>query len=378
MIYKKFQDEKISAFAMGCMRLPVVNGDDSAIDEQATAEMIDYAISHGVTYFDTAWGYHGGNSERVVGKLLAAYPRESFNLASKFPGYDLSNMGKTEEIFEEQLRKCRVDYFDFYLVHNVCEMNIDQYLDDERYGTLSYLIEQKKRGRIRHLGFSAHGTVDTIRRFLEAYGTHMEFCQLQLNYFDYTFQDSKGKMAVAQEWGLPIWVMEPLRGGSLCKFSAEEEKELQAIHPDWTAVEWAIRWLQSLPEVTTVLCGSSTLEQISQNISLFDREKPFGEQERTALQKIVDARVEGNVQPCTKCRYCVSHCPQGIDIPWMMELFNEYKISGGGFIVTMGLSSVEEGKKPKDCIACGSCAAVCPQKIDIPGVLAQFAEALKE
>lgn len=378
MLYKKFQDEELSVFAMGCMRLPVIDGDDANINEQAAAEMVAYAIEHGVTYFDTAWGYHGGNSECVVGKILARYPRESFNLASKFPGYDLANMGKTEEIFEEQLRKCGVDYFDFYLVHNVCEMNIEQYLDDAQYGTLSYLIEQKKRGRIRHLGFSAHGTAETICRFLEAYGQHMEFCQLQLNYFDYTFQDTKGKMAVAQEWGLPIWVMEPLRGGSLFKLSAEEEAKLRALHPDWSAVEWALRWLQAQPEVTCILCGSSTLEQISQNIALLSEEKPLGEQDFPALQEIVDARVKENVQPCTKCRYCVSHCPIGIDIPWMLELYNEHKLSGGGFIAPMALAAVEEGKKPADCIACGACAAVCPQQIDIPGVLADFTKLLAE
>ena len=376
MIYNEFQNEKISAFAMGCMRLPVIEGDDKAIDEKAAEEMVNYALEHGVNYFDTAWGYHGGNSERVIGKALAKHPRESFNLTSKFPGYDLANMGKVEEIFQEQLRKCQVDYFDFYLVHNVCEMNIEQYLDDEKYGTLSYLLEQKKNGRIRHLGFSAHGNINTMRRFLEAYGTHMEFCQLQLNYFDYTFQDCKGKMALVQEWGLPVWVMEPLRGGSLCKLSPEEQEKLAAVHPDWNAVEWAFRWLQAQPEVTVVLSGSSSLEQMAENIALFQQKKEFGEKESAALQEMVDARVQGNIQPCTKCHYCMPHCPQEIDIPWMLELFNEQKLYGAGFLVSMALSAVEEGKKPGDCIACGSCAAVCPQQIDIPGALAEFAKSL--
>ncbi len=156
MIYHDFHGLKLSALGMGNMRLPVMDGDDSRIDEAATKEILDTCMANGVNYYDTAWGYHSGNSELVVGKLLAEYPRDSFYLASKFPGYDLRNMGKVEEIFEKQMEKCRVDYFDFYLFHNVCEMNIDAYLDPQ-YGTYDYLMEQKRRGRIRHLGFSAHG-----------------------------------------------------------------------------------------------------------------------------------------------------------------------------------------------------------------------------
>ena len=376
MIYTDFQDEKLSLFGMGCMRLPLIDGVDSNIDKAAATAMIDYAMEQGVNYYDVAWGYHGGNSELVVGEALSRYPRESFKLATKFPGYDLGNMGKVAEIFEEQLRKCQVEYFDFYLIHNVCEMNIDAYLDDAKYGTLSYLIEQKRVGRIRHLGFSAHGNVDTIRRFLEAYGEHMEFCQLQLNYLDYTFQDSKGKMALAAQYGLPIWVMEPMRGGSLCKASAAEEATLKGLRPDETVAAWALRWLQSQPEVKMVLCGSSTLDQMKENIATFQEAKPLNAEELSALQGIVEARLAGNIAPCTKCKYCMSHCPLGIDIPWMLELFNEHKYSGGGFIAPMAMAAVEPGKKPADCIACGSCAAVCPQSIDIPGALAEFAQVL--
>ena len=148
MVYKEFQDLKLSALGMGCMRLPVVNGDDAQVDQAVTEAMADYAMSHGVNYYDTAWGYHDGESERAVGKILKSYPRESFYLATKFPGYDLSNMNKVEEIFEAQLKKCGVEYFDFYLFHNLCEMNIDAYLDDEKYGIYTYLKKQKAAGRI--------------------------------------------------------------------------------------------------------------------------------------------------------------------------------------------------------------------------------------
>ena len=195
MQYFDFKDLKLSALGFGAMRLPVIDGDDNVIDEPTTLKMVDYAYEHGVNYFDTAWGYHGGNSERVIGRALSRYPRESFYLADKFPGYDVTNFGKHEEIFAEQLERCGVDHFDFYLLHNVCELNIEQYLDDEKYGTLSFYAEQVRAGRIGHLGFSTHGNYDTFMRFLEAYGDLMEFCQIQLTYMDWEFQNARAKFA---------------------------------------------------------------------------------------------------------------------------------------------------------------------------------------
>ena len=174
MIYNEFKGMMISALGIGTMRLPVVDGDDCRFDDAAATEMVDYALAHGINYFDTAWGYHNGTSETVVGKALSRHPRDSFYLADKFPGYDLSNMGKVEEIFEEQLRKCQVDHFDFYLIHNVCELNIDAYLDDAKHGTISYLLEHKNAGPIRHLGSSAHGGMDVLKRYetwRQKYGT---------------------------------------------------------------------------------------------------------------------------------------------------------------------------------------------------------------
>lgn len=238
MIYKDFQNLKLSSLGMGTMRLPVIGGDDSQIDEEATEGMVDYAMEHGINYYDTAWGYHGGQSEVVMGKVLSKYPRGNFYLASKFPGYDLSNMGKVEEIFEKQLKRCKVGYFDFYLFHNVCEMNIDYYLD-KKYGIFDYLRKQKENGRIRHLGFSAHGSVEVMRRFLEAYGEHMEFCQIQLNFLDWTFQNAKGKAELLEEYQIPIWVMEPLRGGKLAVLSKEDTEKLAALRPDETTPAWA-------------------------------------------------------------------------------------------------------------------------------------------
>ena len=378
MIYRDFKGEKLSLFAMGTMRLPVIDGDDARIDEDAARVMFDYALEHGVNYFDTAWGYHGGTSELVTGRALARHPRESFNIASKFPGYDLNNMGKVEEIFAKQLEKCQVEYFDFYLVHNVCESNIDAYLDDERYGTVSYLKKMRDEGRIRHLGFSCHGQMDVLERFLEAYGADMEFCQLQLNYLDWTFQDAKEKMELAGRYDLPIWVMEPLRGGQLARLTDEQFAPLKAMRPDETQVGWALRFLQSLPEVTTVLSGSSSLEQMAENIALFEEERPLSAEETEALLGVADDMVRSNVLPCTACRYCTSRCPVGLDIPMLLALYNEHKFTNGGFIAPMMLGTLPEDERPAACIGCGTCSSVCPQQIDIPAALADFAAMLEK
>lgn len=264
------------------MRLPVIDGDDSRIDEAAACQMVDYAMAHGINYYDTAWGYHNGNSELVMGKALAKHPRESFYLSDKFPGYDLSNMGKVKEIFEKQLEKCQVSYFDFYLFHNVCEMNIDAYLD-ETYGIYDYLISQKRAGRIRHLGFSAHGSYDVMKRFLEAYGKDMEFCQIQLNYLDWSFQDAKAKVELLEQYQIPVWVMEPLRGGSLASLSEEDAARLKALRPQETIPAWAFRFLQSIPGVTVTLSGMSNFEQLQQNIHTFETDEPLNEEESKPL-----------------------------------------------------------------------------------------------
>lgn len=375
MIYREFQGEKLSALGMGAMRLPVVDGDDARIDEAAAAAMVDYAMAHGVNYYDTAWGYHNGNSELVMGRALARYPRESYFLADKFPGYDLSNMDKVESIFEKQLEKCGVEYFDFYLFHNVCEMNIDAYLDP-KYGIFDYLTAQKKAGRIRHLGFSAHGSYAVMKRFLEAYGSEMEFCQIQLNYLDWKFQGAKEKVELLQAYNIPVWVMEPLRGGKLASLAPADEEKLQALRPQEGIPAWAFRFLQSIPAVTVTLSGMSNMEQMQANIRTYETEQPLDENEMQALLGIADEMVGKIALPCTACHYCVSHCPQGLDIPNLLALYNEHCFTDGGFIAPMALSAVPEDKRPNSCIGCRSCEAVCPQQIRISEAMADFARKL--
>ena len=376
MIYKEFQDIRLSSLGFGMMRLPG-GCDNPQIDEAQTAEMIDYAIRNGVNYFDTAWGYHQGNSERVAGKLLSEYPRESYYLASKFPGYDVSNFGHVEEIFEEQLKKCRTEYFDFYLLHNIYEKNIDAYLDDATYHTVSYLLEQKAKGRVRHLGFSAHGEYEVMERFLAAYGDKMEFCQIQLNYLDWHFQKADKKVELLNRHNIPIWVMEPLRGGRLSTLPEDAASKLKSLRPEETVPGWAFRFLQSVPGVTMVLSGMSDLPQMKENIATFSEDKPLSKEELDALVGIADDMVRGGILPCTACRYCTSYCPQGLDIPRLLALYNEHTFSGGGFLAPMAVEALPEDKRPSACVGCRSCEAVCPQQIKISEAMAAFAKLLQ-
>ena len=375
MIYRDFQGKKLSGLGFGAMRLPVVDGDDSQIDKKQTFQMVDEAMAAGINYYDTAWGYHGGNSELVMGEALLKYPRETFYLADKFPGYDLSNMPRVKEIFEKQLEKTEAGYFDFYLFHNVCEMNINQYLDP-KYGILDYLLEQKKNGRIRHLGFSCHGEMDVLTRFLNAYGEHMEFCQIQLNYLDWEFQHGKEKVALLNERKIPVWVMEPLRGGKLAKLNGSMEQELKALRPDEEIPAWAFRFLQSVPGVTMILSGMSDLQQLRSNLCTFETDNPLNEDEMTGLMRVSAEMQSRKSIPCTACHYCVSHCPQGLDIPRLIALYNEHVLTvedgGMAFIAPMALMAIPEDKRPVSCLHCRSCEQVCPQQIQISDFMSDF------
>ena len=376
MIYKEFKGKKLSALGMGCMRFPTY-GEEKIIDEAQTTEMFDYAIKNGINYFDTAWGYHNGQSELVVGKLLEKYPRESFYLASKFPGYAQANWGKAEEIFAKQLEKCRVEYFDFYLIHNVTESNIDAYLDDN-YGDVMYFVKMREEGKIKHLGFSTHGTLETMHRFLDKYGKYMEFCQLQVNWLDYSFQNAKAKIEMMKEYGnIPVWVMEPVRGGKLAVIEDAYAEKLKALRPEESIPSWAFRFIQSLPEVCVTLSGMSNFDQLKENIETYSEAKPVNKEEWETLMSIADSMVGKKTLHCTGCSYCTTHCPMSLDIPRIIELYNEHVYSDGGFIAPMALSAFESDKLPSACIGCKSCEEVCPQNILISEMMSDFSEKIK-
>lgn len=376
MIYNKFQDKELSALAYGCMRFPILNEKDDQIDEKAAFELIDYALANGINYFDTAWGYHGGKSEIVTGKALARHPRESFYLASKFPGWDDNNMSRAKEIFNKQLEKCGVDYFDFYLVHNVCENNIDLYVDP-KYALREYLTQQKKLGKIKHLGFSVHGDLNTTKRFLDYFGDSIEFCQIQLNYLDWELQDAKSKVKLLNEKNIPIWIMEPVRGGKLAKLEPEQEKKLKELRPDESIAAWAFRFLESVQGITTILSGMSDMSQLKDNLKTFSERKPLNEKELSVLGSITNEMLGKKTLPCTACKYCMAKCPQGLDIPMLIDMFNKHNFSGEGFNAAMSIDTLSEKEKPSACIGCKSCETVCPQNIKIAQAMTDFANLLK-
>ena len=366
MIYSDFQGKQLSMLGFGTMRLPTDS--EGRIDEAKTAEMTRYAIERGVNYFDTAYPYHGGESERVMGRILAEYPRESFFLATKYPGHQISSSYDPAGIFEEQLQKCGVEYFDFYLLHNVCESSIGVYRDP-KWGIIDYFLEQKRRGRIRHLGFSSHGAVENLREFLAEYGAQMEFCQIQLNYMDWTLQDAKEKCRLLNEYHIPIWVMEPVRGGKLAALSEADMKKLQALQPDYSAAEWAFRWLQGVEGVRVVLSGMSDLEQMRQNVQTFAQKKPLTAEQNALLLEVAEGMK--NSVPCTACRYCCDGCPMGLDIPMLLATLNEVRF-GAAPNSGMRIEALPEDKRPSACIGCGACAQICPQQIDIPAAIAEL------
>jgi predicted aldo/keto reductase-like oxidoreductase len=387
VIYKPFHDLNISHLGMGNMRLPTVGGERRGpIDEEKAREIIEYAYEHGVNYFDTAYRYHGGESERFVGKVLNQYPRESWHLATKMPGHMMRfSNGRLEfagyltglavaspaNIFEEQLEKCGVDYFDFYLLHNLCEASYDFYTDED-LGVVEYLLAQKRAGRIRHLGFSAHGRAETIDQFLN-WKDGFEFVQIQLNYLDWTLQDAKRKYEVITNHGIPVIVMEGCRGGRFASLNEKAEAMLKKARPDDSIASWAFRFLQSLPNVQVVLSGMTTMEQVVENVKLFSEPDPTTEEEKKLLQQAIGTMV--NLVPCTACRYCCDVCPQGLDIPKLISMYNEASFENP-FTLRFTLDAMKEEELPSACLACGECKELCPQDIDIPDIMRRFAETI--
>ena len=370
MLYNEACGEKLSRLGFGCMRLPLTA--DKAIDEAELQRMVDYAIARGVNYFDTAYPYHGGQSEIAIGRALKRHPRDAWHLASKYPGHQIAERYNPGEIFEEQLKKCGVDYFDFYLLHNVYENSIGVYTDP-RWGILDYFKEQVRRGRIRHLGFSCHARPDTLEKFLDYAGDSVEFCQIQMNYLDWTLQDAKAKYALLTARGIPVWVMEPLRGGRLAALSAADEARLKALRPDESVASWGFRWLQRLENVKMVLSGMSSFGQMADNVATFSGGAPQSDDEAALLERIADGMKDA--LPCTRCRYCCDGCPMGLDIPMLIHAYNDMKFAQS-MTVPMQFDALPEDKRPSACLACGACAAVCPQGIDIPGALAELTQML--
>lgn len=369
MIYHPFQDLSLSALGFGAMRLPLCP-DGKTVDREAVFAMVDYAIEHGINYFDTAFPYHDGKSEVVLGEALARHPRQSWMLADKFPGHQHSRSFDPAGTFERQLEKCGVDYFDFYLYHNICENSLDDYMNP-RWGMLEYFVRQREEGRIKHLGFSCHATAENLEKILDGpYGQVAEFVQIQLNYLDWTLQDARRKVELLGARGLPIIVMEPVRGGALAHPGEAAEQRLQALRPGESAASWAFRWFQDIPGVTVVLSGMSSMDQLADNVRTFSSSDPLSAGEHAVLDEIAEGMK--NSVPCTACRYCCDGCPAELDIPGLLAEYNDLKTMFS-HTPMMRLEQLPDDKKPHACLGCGACMQVCPQGIAIPDVLADLA-----
>lgn len=365
MIYRDFCSDNLSMLGMGCMRFPCKA--DGAVDMQKTAEMIDKSIKNGVNYFDTAWFYHEGKSEEIIGEILKRYDRSTYYIATKMPWTDINTADDVRKIFETQLEKTGVEYFDYYLIHNVCAETVDIFTN-ENLKIIDFLCDKRKEGKIRHLGFSTHADLELMEAFLERYKDVLEFCQIQLNWLDWTLQKAKEKVELLHKYNMPIWVMEPVRGGKLANLSEKDKAVLKSMRPDESIAAWSFRFLQGIDGIKMILSGMSDEEQVLDNIKTFSEEKPLSEKEKSALFGIADNILSKKILTCTNCRYCVTQCPKEIDIPKILGIYNDVHILG------MERADAMSAAVSKDCISCRKCEQKCPQEIKISEIMKDCAE----
>ena len=376
MIYRDFKGQKLSQLGFGCMRF-ASDPETGEIDQAKVNAMFDLAIKEGVNYFDTAYPYLGGKSEIAMAEGLSRYPRENYYLADKFPGHSLTGPIDNIALFNVSLRKCRTDYFDFYLLHNVTEWSV-QFYESEEYHIIPDLLQMKKEGKIRYFGFSCHAGPDMLDAFLTRHEGVFDFVQIQLNYLDWTMQDAKEKCDIIRKHGLGIWVMEPVRGGKLAVLPESEKAKLRALRergsftgPEPSDASFAFRFLQDMPGVTVILSGMNEVFQVEDNLRTFREENPLSDEERSVLLDIAENLKKG--VPCTACRYCCDGCPMELDIPYLLQCYNDYKFATT-MTPSMRIDALSEDKRPAACIGCGQCMHACPQGIDVPSALAELAE----
>ncbi len=369
-----FLPQNTKKLGFGLMRLPVLNGHDEAIDLEQVCRMVDHFLEQGFTYFDTAYPYHMGFSERAVkSALVERYPRESFLLADKMPIFRIKEPDDAPAAFREQLERTGAGYFDFYLLH---AMSADRLETVKQCRVWEYLLGEKEQGRIRRLGFSFHDSPEVLDRMLTEL-PEAEFVQLQINYADWEDAEVQSRRCyeVAQKHGKPVIVMEPVRGGSLASEKSACASLLQGADPQASLASWALRYAADLPGVAVVLSGMSNLEQVQQNTSLFNTMKPLSGEERDILVKAADMLRSVRTIPCTACKYCVEGCPAQIDIPDILDLLNEYARFGSLESARRSYGYRTRGKGlASACVNCGQCLSVCPQHIESAQHMARAAE----
>ena len=362
VVKRKFKDINVPLLGFGCMRLPM---DGKNIDMIELEKMTEYAMMHGANYFDTAYMYVDEMSETAIGKVLKKYDRNSFILADKSPIYKMNSREDVRKIFDEQRKKCQVDYFDFYMCHNINLNTVDQYKNVKMVEDLDKL---KQEGKIKYFGFSFHGTPEILKDVVNDYD--WDFAQLQVNYLDWDVVKAHEQYNIVQEKGIPVIVMEPLRGGGLVNLSEKAMAKLKESYPKSTPAEFGLRWAASQNNVITVLSGMSNLQQMKDNIATFENFQLMNDDEiKTAdeIAKIIQSQGEIN---CTACKYCMEVCPKGINIPAIFSLYNQYKVTKSAFHLKIYYETLSETEKADKCIKCGLCTKNCPQNLQIPELLA--------
>ncbi len=362
----------------GMMRLPLTDKDDlKSIDQKQVNEMVDKFMEAGFNYFDTAYPYHNGASEVALRKaVVERYPRDSFLIADKLPLFSITKEEQLEPIFNEQLQRCGVDYFDYYLLHNMSGFSEAGFIG---VNSFEFALNKKKEGKIEHLGLSTHANADYIDNVLKDH-PEMEFIQLQINYLDWENDaiESKKCYEVAKKYNLPVIIMEPLKGGFLVNVPEEAEKLMQEYNGE-KPVSWAMKFVATLEDVFMVLSGVSSLEQMEENIKIMDNMDKITEEEREIISKVTEIINSQITVPCTKCNYCVSSCPKNINIPKLFDWYNHEKIENNSGFTAVGnayvnYTKVENKSIASDCIACGLCVKECPQHINIPEVMKDVKE----
>lgn len=372
MEYREFENLGIkpSLLGFGCMRFPLTP--EGKIDEPEAEKMIDQAISNGVTYIDTAYPYHNGDSEPFVGRVLKKYDRSSFYLATKLPIWKLETPDDVKRIFEEQLERLDVDYVDFYLLHSLDKKSFEKAL---QLGVIPFCEEQKRQGRIKYLGFSFHDDYETFEKIITC--RDWDFCQIQYNYLDTDVQAGDKGYALAEKLGIPLVIMEPVKGGILAQLPDDVTKPIRSCSPDASLASWALRWVASKPNVKVILSGMSTMEQVDDNLKTFGHLVPLTEEENALTAKVAADIKSRTNNGCTGCEYCMP-CPFGVDIPRNFRIWNEHSMYGNVDLTKKRyFKDLDPSKLASQCKECGKCEAVCPQSLAIREDLKKVSAAME-